>query len=92
MRDGVPRIQFHTDRPREGFPALRSNVTEIDDFQVIRDNINGGNHVTTGRQVPFCTFTDPGPAGVGLSEKLLHPWTILHGAAPISFPKCFSEI
>jgi len=41
----------------------------FDDFQVIRDNINGGNHVTTGRQVPFCIFTDPELARVGLSEK-----------------------
>ncbi len=41
----------------------------FDDFHVIRDNINGGNHVTTGRQVPFCLFTDPELARVGLSEK-----------------------
>src|SRR5689334_13084647 len=31
--------------------------------------MNGGNHVTTGRQVPFCLFTDPELARVGLSEK-----------------------
>jgi pyruvate/2-oxoglutarate dehydrogenase complex dihydrolipoamide dehydrogenase (E3) component len=41
----------------------------VDDFHVVRDNINGGNHVTTGRQVPFCLFTDPEFARVGLSEK-----------------------
>ena len=41
----------------------------FDDFLVIRDNLNGGNHVTTGRQVPFCLFTDPEFARVGLSEK-----------------------
>ena len=40
-----------------------------DDFRVIRDNLLGGNHVTTGRQVPFCLFTDPEFARVGLSEK-----------------------
>lgn len=39
-----------------------------DDFRVVRDNILGGNHVTTGRQVPFCLFTDPEFARVGLSE------------------------
>ncbi len=38
------------------------------DFAVVRDNINGGNHVTTGRQVPFCMFTDPEFARIGLSE------------------------
>jgi pyruvate/2-oxoglutarate dehydrogenase complex dihydrolipoamide dehydrogenase (E3) component len=41
----------------------------FDDFLVVRDNLNGGNHVTTGRQVPFCLFTDPELARVGLSEK-----------------------
>jgi pyruvate/2-oxoglutarate dehydrogenase complex dihydrolipoamide dehydrogenase (E3) component len=40
----------------------------IDDFRVVRENLNGGNRVTTGRQVPFCMFTDPEFARVGLSE------------------------
>jgi pyruvate/2-oxoglutarate dehydrogenase complex dihydrolipoamide dehydrogenase (E3) component len=40
-----------------------------DDFRVVRDNILGGNHVTTGRQVPFCLFTDPEFARVGMTEK-----------------------
>ena len=39
-----------------------------DDFRVVRDNILGGNHVTAGRQVPFCLFTDPEFARIGLSE------------------------
>src|SRR5215475_7592382 len=40
----------------------------FDDFRVFRDDVDGGNHVTTGRQVPFCLFTDPEFARVGLSE------------------------
>jgi len=40
----------------------------FDDFRVFRDDIAGSNHVTTGRQVPFCVFTDPEFARVGLSE------------------------
>jgi pyruvate/2-oxoglutarate dehydrogenase complex dihydrolipoamide dehydrogenase (E3) component len=40
----------------------------FDDFRIVRDNIGGGNHVTTGRQVPFCMFTDPEFARIGLSE------------------------
>jgi pyruvate/2-oxoglutarate dehydrogenase complex dihydrolipoamide dehydrogenase (E3) component len=40
-----------------------------DDFRVVRDNILGGNRVTTGRQVPFCLFTDPEFARVGMTEK-----------------------
>jgi pyruvate/2-oxoglutarate dehydrogenase complex dihydrolipoamide dehydrogenase (E3) component len=39
-----------------------------DDFRVVRDNMLGGNHVTTGRQVPFCLFTDPEFARIGMSE------------------------
>src|SRR5580692_8814976 len=41
----------------------------VDDFRVVHDNLSGGNHVTTGRQVPFCLFTDPEFAHVGLSER-----------------------
>jgi pyruvate/2-oxoglutarate dehydrogenase complex dihydrolipoamide dehydrogenase (E3) component len=40
----------------------------FDDFRVIRDVFGVGHHVTTGRQVPFCLFTDPEFARVGLSE------------------------
>ena len=40
-----------------------------DDFRVVRDNLAGGNRVTTGRQVPFCLFTDPELARVGFSER-----------------------
>jgi pyruvate/2-oxoglutarate dehydrogenase complex dihydrolipoamide dehydrogenase (E3) component len=36
---------------------------------VLLANLTGGNRVTTGRQVPFCLFTDPELARVGLSER-----------------------
>ena len=41
----------------------------VDDFRVVLDNLSGGHRVTTGRQVPFCLFTDPELARVGLSER-----------------------
>ncbi len=41
----------------------------IDDFRVVRDNLAGGNHVTTGRQIPYTLFTDPELARIGLTEK-----------------------
>ena len=41
----------------------------VDDFRVVYDSISGGTRVTTGRLVPFCLFTDPEFARVGLSEK-----------------------
>jgi pyruvate/2-oxoglutarate dehydrogenase complex dihydrolipoamide dehydrogenase (E3) component len=40
-----------------------------DDFRVVLANLNGGDRVTTGRQVPFCLFTDPELARIGLSER-----------------------
>ena len=45
-----------------------THVSE-DDFRVVLDNLAGGNRVTTGRLVPFCLFTDPELARVGLSER-----------------------
>jgi len=40
----------------------------FDDFRVVRDNLAGGKRITTGREVPFCLFTDPEFARIGLSE------------------------
>ena len=40
----------------------------LDDFRVIRDNLAGGNRSTRERIVPFCLFTDPQFACVGLTE------------------------
>ncbi|HKD09006.1 MAG TPA: FAD-dependent oxidoreductase [Bryobacteraceae bacterium] len=39
-----------------------------DDFRVIRDQLAGGSRTTTARQVPYCMFTDPEVARVGLNE------------------------
>lgn len=41
----------------------------VDDFRVVHDSLTGGKYVTTGRVVPFCLFTDPEFARIGLSEK-----------------------
>jgi pyruvate/2-oxoglutarate dehydrogenase complex dihydrolipoamide dehydrogenase (E3) component len=39
-----------------------------DDFRIVRDNLAGGNRSTGDRLVPYCMFTDPPLAHVGLSE------------------------
>jgi len=39
-----------------------------DDFRVVRDNLNGGSRTTRDRLIPFCMFTDPEIARVGLNE------------------------
>jgi pyruvate/2-oxoglutarate dehydrogenase complex dihydrolipoamide dehydrogenase (E3) component len=40
----------------------------FDDFRIIRDNLAGGNRTTRDRLIPYCMFTDPQLARVGLSE------------------------
>ena len=40
----------------------------FDDFRVVRDNLDVGGRTTRDRLVPFCMFTDPELARVGLSE------------------------
>jgi pyruvate/2-oxoglutarate dehydrogenase complex dihydrolipoamide dehydrogenase (E3) component len=40
-----------------------------DDFRVVHDNLNGGSRTTRDRLIPFCMFTDPELARVGLNES-----------------------
>jgi pyruvate/2-oxoglutarate dehydrogenase complex dihydrolipoamide dehydrogenase (E3) component len=40
----------------------------VDDFRIIRDNLAGGKRSTGDRLVPYCVFTDPPLARVGLNE------------------------
>jgi pyruvate/2-oxoglutarate dehydrogenase complex dihydrolipoamide dehydrogenase (E3) component len=41
----------------------------FDDFRVVRDNLDGIDRSTRGRLVPYCVFTDPELARVGLNES-----------------------
>jgi pyruvate/2-oxoglutarate dehydrogenase complex dihydrolipoamide dehydrogenase (E3) component len=45
-----------------------THVSE-DDFRIIRDNLAGADRSTRDRLVPYCLFTDPPLARVGLSER-----------------------
>jgi pyruvate/2-oxoglutarate dehydrogenase complex dihydrolipoamide dehydrogenase (E3) component len=40
-----------------------------DDFRIIKDNLAGGRRSTRNRLVPYCVFTDPPLARVGLNER-----------------------
>src|SRR5215472_4999780 len=40
-----------------------------DDFRIIRDNLAGASRSMRGRLVPYCMFTEPPLAHVGLSER-----------------------
>jgi pyruvate/2-oxoglutarate dehydrogenase complex dihydrolipoamide dehydrogenase (E3) component len=44
-----------------------THVSE-DDFRIVRDNLAGAKRSTRDRLVPYCVFTDPPLAHVGLSE------------------------
>ena len=41
----------------------------FDDFRIVRDNLHGGSRTTRDRLVPYCMFTDPELARVGLNES-----------------------
>jgi len=41
----------------------------VDDFRIISANLAGGKRSTRDRLVPYCMFTDPPLARVGLSER-----------------------
>jgi pyruvate/2-oxoglutarate dehydrogenase complex dihydrolipoamide dehydrogenase (E3) component len=41
----------------------------VDDFRIIKDNLSGGSRNTRDRIVPYCLFTDPQLAHVGLTER-----------------------
>jgi pyruvate/2-oxoglutarate dehydrogenase complex dihydrolipoamide dehydrogenase (E3) component len=41
----------------------------VDDFRIIRTNLAGGALGTRDRLAPYCVFTDPPLARVGLSER-----------------------
>src|SRR3954464_13533782 len=67
-----------------------------DDVRVIRDNLDGIDRVTTGRLVPFCLFTDPELARIGLSESEARSRGIAYRLAKISMaafirPRTLSE-
>ena len=50
-----------------GTPAFTH--MSFEDFRIIRDNLQGGDRSTAPRQVPYCLFTEPELARVGLNEQ-----------------------
>ena len=72
---GYIRVDDHLETSAAGVWAIgecagspQFTHVSVDDFQIIRDNLAGGKRSTRGRLVPFCMFTDPPLARVGLSE------------------------
>jgi pyruvate/2-oxoglutarate dehydrogenase complex dihydrolipoamide dehydrogenase (E3) component len=52
----------------EGAGSPQFTHVSYDDYRVIRANLDGGTRSTKNRLVPYCMFTDPQLARVGLSE------------------------
>jgi pyruvate/2-oxoglutarate dehydrogenase complex dihydrolipoamide dehydrogenase (E3) component len=52
----------------EGAGSPQFTHASYDDFRIISDNLAGGDRTTRGRLIPYCMFTDPPLAHVGLSE------------------------
>ncbi len=55
-----------------------------DDFRIIRDNLNGGQRTTRDRLIPYCLFTDPELAHVGLNETQATSKSISYRLAKMS--------
>jgi pyruvate/2-oxoglutarate dehydrogenase complex dihydrolipoamide dehydrogenase (E3) component len=70
---------------RAGSPQFTHVAT--DDFRIACDNLNGGTRTTQGRLVPFCIFTDPELARVGMSESEARKLEISYRVATIPMTK-----
>jgi pyruvate/2-oxoglutarate dehydrogenase complex dihydrolipoamide dehydrogenase (E3) component len=75
-KNGHIRVHEHMETTAEGIYAVGDCAgspyfTDIayDDYRIVRERLAGRDRASTGRQVPFCLFTDPELAGVGLSES-----------------------
>lgn len=60
-----------------------------DDFRVVLANLTGGNRMTTGRQVPYCLFTDPELARIGLNEREAREQGVAYRLAKIPMEAVF---
>jgi pyruvate/2-oxoglutarate dehydrogenase complex dihydrolipoamide dehydrogenase (E3) component len=75
-RKGYVRVNDRLETTAPGIWALGEcagspQYTHVshDDFRIIRDNLAGGRRSARGRLIPYCLFTDPQLAHVGLTES-----------------------
>jgi pyruvate/2-oxoglutarate dehydrogenase complex dihydrolipoamide dehydrogenase (E3) component len=59
-----------------------THVSE-DDFRIVHENLNGGSTSTRNRLVPYCVFTDPPLARVGLNESQARERNIAYRVASL---------
>jgi pyruvate/2-oxoglutarate dehydrogenase complex dihydrolipoamide dehydrogenase (E3) component len=63
-----------------------------DDCRVVLDNLAGGNRSTRGRLIPYCLFTDPELAHVGLSESEAREKGVSYRIARMPMAKVFRAL
>src|SRR5438093_5182825 len=87
-------------KPRRLMFGQRANVPEAPTSLISRKTIftlspriiQGGHRVTVGRQVPFCLFTDPEFARIGLSETEAKGRGVSYRLAKIPFGVVFRAL
>ena len=65
-----------------------THVSE-NDFKIVYENLHGGNRSTRGRLIPFCMFTDPELARVGMNENEARRAGVEYRLATMPFAQIF---
>jgi pyruvate/2-oxoglutarate dehydrogenase complex dihydrolipoamide dehydrogenase (E3) component len=63
-----------------------------DDCRIVLDNLAGGNRTTRGRLIPYCLFTDPELAHVGLTESEVRAKRVSYRIARMPMAQVFRAI
>jgi pyruvate/2-oxoglutarate dehydrogenase complex dihydrolipoamide dehydrogenase (E3) component len=63
-----------------------------DDCRIVLDNLAGGNRTTRGRLIPYCLFTDPELAHVGLTESEARAEGVAYRIARLPMAQVFRAI
>jgi pyruvate/2-oxoglutarate dehydrogenase complex dihydrolipoamide dehydrogenase (E3) component len=63
-----------------------------DDCRIVLDNLAGGNRTTRDRLIPYCLFTDPELAHVGLSESEAQAKNIPYRISRMPMAKVFRAL
>jgi pyruvate/2-oxoglutarate dehydrogenase complex dihydrolipoamide dehydrogenase (E3) component len=63
-----------------------------DDCRIVLDNLAGGHRTTRGRLIPYCLFTDPPLAHVGLTESEARSMGVPYRLARLPMARVFRAI
>ena len=63
-----------------------------DDCRIVLDNLAGGSRTTRGRLIPYCLFTDPELAHVGLTESEARAKGVPYRIARMPMARCCGRI